>query len=281
MLRKVMLACGIAVLFAVSAPAAEFRKFTLGSMEVIALADTDPKAPAKDNPALLVGVKEAGAEKYLSESGFMKGSINCFIVRTGSETILFDTGLGFGANGQLPASLAAAGIDPGAIDAVVITHFHPDHVGGLVDKDGAAAFSTARLMVPRVEVEANPQAAMKFMAAYAGRLHTFEWDHAVADGVVAVDANGHTPGHTVFLIDNGGVKLMIVGDLIHFGGIQLPVPDVAVTYDTDPVKAVAARKRLFDKAAAENYVIASMHLSFPGVGTLSKDGSGYGFADLK
>lgn len=281
MLWKMMLACGVAVLFAVSAPAAEFRKFTLGGMEVIALADIDPKAPAKDNPALLIGVKDADAQKYLSSPGSMKNSINCFVVKTGSETILFDTGLGARANGQLPASLKAAGIDPAAIGAVVITHFHPDHVGGLVDEDGAAAFPSARLMVPRIEVEANPQAAMKFMQAYAGRLHTFEWGHAVADGVVAVDANGHTPGHTVFLIDSGDARLMIAGDLIHFGGIQLPVPDVAVTYDSDPVKAVAARKRLFDRAIDENYPIASMHLPFPGIGTLSRDGNGYGFVDMK
>ena len=122
---------------------------------------------------------------------------------------------------------------------------------------------------------------MKFRQGYAGRRRTFEWDHAVADGIVAVDAHGHTPGHTAFLVENGGAKLMIAADLIHFGGIQLPVPDVAVTYDSDPVKAVAARKRLFDKAAAENYTVLSMHLPFPGIGTLSKEGSGYGFADLK
>ncbi len=211
----------------------------------------------------------------------MRNSINCFVVKTGSETILFDTGNGTAKGGLAMESLKAAGLSPNDIDAVVITHFHGDHIGGLMTADGKAVFPRARLMVPRVEVEAMPQAAMQFMAAYAGRLHAFEWNSPVADGVLAADASGHTSGHTVFLIEDGDSKLLIAGDLIHFGGIQLPVPAVAVTYDTDPAKAVAARKLWFDRAADGKFVVATMHLPFPGIGTLAKDGSGYGFAVLK
>jgi glyoxylase-like metal-dependent hydrolase (beta-lactamase superfamily II) len=277
MLKALVCACVAFAVFAAFATAAEARTYSLGGMEVIALADTDPNASQPDNPGLLVGIMGTDAAKYLSVPGSMKNSVNCFIVKNGREVILFDTGLG--ASGLLPASLAAAGIAPDAIDAVVITHFHGDHIGGLI-KDGAAAFPRARLMVPRIEVEANPQAAMTFMAAYAGRLHTFEWNQPVADGVVAIDANGHTPGHSAFLIENGNYKLMIAGDLIHFGGIQLPAPDVAVTYDTDTTKAIASRKRLFDKAAGEGYAVAAMHLPYPGIGVLRKDGAGYAFVPL-
>lgn len=280
MLKKLVCVCAAVACLAGSAVAAEAKKFSLGGMEVIALADVDTKAARPDNPKLLVGVKDADAAKYLSKPGSMNNSINCFIVKNGREVILFDTGLGAEGKGLLLDSLKAAGKTPDNIDAVVITHFHPDHIGGLV-KDGEAVFPKARLMVPRIEVESNPQAAMKFMAAYAGRLHTFEWDHPVADGVMAVDANGHTPGHTVFLIENGASKLMIAGDLVHFAAIQLPVPDVAVTYDTDAAKAIASRKRLFEKAATEGYTVAGMHLPFPGIGALAKDGSGYAFTPMK
>ncbi len=275
MLKVLVCVCAAMVVLSAFVKAADARTYSLGGMEVIALADTDPRATRPDNPGLLVGLRPEDAARYLSRPGSMNNSVNCFIVKNGREVILFDTGTGGG--GLLPASLAAAGISPDAVDAVVITHFHGDHIGGLV-RDGQAVFPRARLMVPRLEVEANPQAAMTFMAAYAGRLLTFEWNHPVADGVMAVDAHGHTPGHTVFLIDNNGRdKLMIAGDLVHFGAIQLPVPEVAVTYDSDPANAVASRKRLFDKAAGEGYAIASMHLPFPGFGTLRKEGTGYVF----
>lgn len=280
MFGRFVLMCAVVTLCAVAASAAEFGKFSLGGMEVIALADRDPKAPAQNNLQLLVGAKDADVQKYLAAPGSMKNSVNCFVVKTGRETILFDTGNGTAKNGLMLESLKKAGLKPEDIDAVVITHFHGDHIGGLV-KDGAAVFPTARIKVPRIEIETMPQAAMTFMAAYAGRLHAFEWGHLVADGVVAVDASGHTQGHTAFLIENGGEKLLIGGDLIHFGAIQLPVPEVAVTYDTDAAKAVAARKRLFDRAVDGKYTVATMHLPFPGIGTLSKAGDGYAFTNLK
>jgi glyoxylase-like metal-dependent hydrolase (beta-lactamase superfamily II) len=132
-------------------------------------------------------------------------------------------------------------------------------------------------MLSRVEVETMSRAAETFLPAYAGRVRTFEWDQPVLRGVTARDASGHTPGHTVFEVDAGGSRLWIVGDLIHFAGVQLPRPEIAVTYDTDPVKAVAARKRVFDKAAAEGVAVAGMHLLFPGIGKFSKAGAGYGF----
>ena len=99
-------------------------------------------------------------------------------------------------------------------------------------------------------------------------------------GVTAVEASGHTPGHTAFLLENGGGKLFIVGDLIHFEKIQLPLPDVAVTYDSDPAAAVRARRKLFDRAVAEDLPIASMHMVFPGMGKLAKDGEGYSFSAM-
>ena len=277
MMKFLAVLCLVAFAAAFSAVAAEHKAFTVDGVEIIALRDSGGDPSGKNRPELLVGLEEANAGKYLVD-GAMKNSINCFVVKTGKETLLFDTGLGSDkAKGELPESLAAAGLKPEDIDAVIITHFHPDHIGGLV-KGGEAVFPTARLMVPRREIETNPQAAMTFMTAYAGRLHTFEWDHPVADGVVALDASGHTPGHSAFLVDG---KVLIAGDVIHFGGIQLPAPDVAVTYDTDPKAAIAARKRIFDMAVTGDYTVATMHLPFPGIGKVARDGDGYSFVETK
>ena len=267
----------LAFVFSDSTGAVEMKQYAWNGMEAIALADVDRDPNPANNPGLLVGLSDA--EKAALPPGVMGNSINCYIVRMGGEVLLFDAGLG-GAYGQLIPSMAQAGLKPGDVTAVIITHFHPDHIGGLV-KDGKAAFPNAGLILSRVEVEAMAQAAKTFMPAYAGRVQTFEWDQQIAPGVTAREALGHTPGHTVFEVEAGGSRLWILGDLIHFAGLQLARPEIAVTYDTDPVKAVAARKRIFDKAAAEGVTVAGMHLPFPGIGKFSKVGAGYGFAETK
>lgn len=253
------------------------KRYALGGMELIALADMtkDPRLPNKTE--LLIGMSEA--EKAALPAGVMANAVNCFLVRTGSGVLLFDTGYG-GDRGSLVKSMAEAGVKPEEVTAVLITHFHPDHIGGLAE-DGKAVFANARLIVSRTEAEAMARKATAFMPAYADRVHLFEWGQALGDGVTVLDASGHTPGHTVFELDAGGVKLWILGDLIHFGPIQLPRPEIAVTYDTNPVKAVAARKRFFDNAAAQGVTVAAMHLPFPGVGALTKSGGGYVFEEAE
>ncbi|MCD8140915.1 MAG: MBL fold metallo-hydrolase [Planctomycetaceae bacterium] len=255
--------------------AVEMKHYAWDGMDVYALADVDRDPNAANKPELLIGLTDA--EKAALPAGIMANSVNCFVVKMGKDVLLFDTGYG-GARGHLVRSMAEAGFKPEDITAVIITHFHPDHIGGLLNSEGGAAFPNARLVVSRVEVEAFPQAAMEFAGGYSGGLVTFEWDQAVSDGVTARNASGHTPGHTVFEIDGGSAKLLILADLIHFAGIQLQRPEVAVTYDSDPSAAVAARKRIFDYAAESGTTVAGMHLPFPGVGKLSKAGSRYGFA---
>ena len=152
----------------------DHRTFQVGGMEVVALADVgmDPEAPPR--PDLLVGLKPGDAAKYLVPGG-MANSINCFVVKMNGRNILFDTGLGLGGNrgGEMLASLAAAGLKPGDIDVVCITHFHFDHVGGLL-RDGAPVFPTARLLVPRMEVERNGKGNEAFLSVYSDRLTGFD-----------------------------------------------------------------------------------------------------------
>lgn len=255
--------------------AQDFRNFTLGNIQLVALTDF-PAASGATPPhtELLVGLPAAEAAKVTGAD--MVNAVNMFVLKTDAGNFLFDTGVG--GNGGMIASMAAAGLSPADIAGVVITHFHGDHVGGLV-RDGKAVFPNATLYVPRVEMEKGPSSA-SFAAAYAGRTAQFNWGDEVLPGVTAVDASGHTNGHTVFMVETGGDKLFIAGDLIHFGGVQLPNPDIAVTYDTDTAKAVASRRKFFDMAAAENLTTASMHLPFPAVGKLAKAGNGYSFTPL-
>lgn len=275
MIKLGILLC--AALFAACAgavAAADFRVFTVGDMEIVALADVESGRSAQNRPELLIGLGESDAERLLVP-GAMANSINCFLLRKDDKAVLFDTGLGSRGNGQILKSLAAAGVRPEEIDAVVITHFHFDHVGGLT-QDGKAVFPNAELITPRMEVEKNGGSADAFLSAYSNRTE-FDWGEEIFPGVTAIDAHGHTPGHTAYLLQSAGKQLLVIADLIHFAAIQLPLPDVAVTYDTDPVQAVAARRELFDRAVREGLPVAGMHLSFPGIGMLAKEGAGYRF----
>lgn len=253
-----------------------FATFRVGGIEVVALLDAVGVNEGKVD--LLIGAGEDDL-KRAAEDGALKTSINAFVVKLNGKTILFDTGLPIAQSGGIMPALARAGLAPDQIDAVVITHFHFDHVGGLVHR-GAKVYPNAELFVPRVEVNKWSDPGTDFLLTYNVRTNAFEDGAEILPGVTAMAAYGHTPGHTIFMLESEGKKLLVIGDLIHLPGVQLVNPDVAVTYDTNPSRAVASRKRVFAKAAAEQLPVASMHIPFPGVGVLSADGAGYTFKEL-
>lgn len=277
--RLVSLVLGICLVASASVFAADGESFArnFGGIQAIALLDVR----GSGNPELLIGITPENLAQY-NKPGAMDNSINAFVARMNGKTYLFDTGLGKGGarKGAVLESLAAAGLSPDSIDAVIITHFHGDHVGGLT-QDGKAVFPKADLYVAGEEVEKWDPAGLGFLKVYGDKVKKFDIGSEVVPGVKSIDARGHTPGHTAFMLEAGGGKLFIVGDVIHFAGIQLPLPGVAVRYDTDPVAAVAARKRVFDMAVAEKVPVAAMHLAFPGIGTLDKAGEGYSFTSVK
>ena len=247
----------------------------LGDMEVVSLTDAQGRSPA----SLLVGAAEDQLARYVP-GGEMNSQVLAFLVRVPGRTLLFDAGLGTGAGGRMMDELKGIGVAPSDVDAVLLTHLHRDHFGGLADAEGKAAFPRAEVWVSRIErdwwvSERKDENAARALALYDGRLRLFEFGDEPLPGVTALDASGHTPGHTAFHVSAGGGELLVVGDVLHFAEIQLPLPQIAVTYDADPAKAPEARRRLLDRAAESGVPVAGMHFPVPGLWRIARSGEGY------
>lgn len=206
------------------------------------------------------------------------GALNAFLIRTEKkEHILVDTGLGR----ELFNNLNSMGVSPEIIDAILITHLHGDHFGGLV-KDGVAAFKNAKLYISAEEFRSASDAAKKAIAQYTDRLILFEpgeqSPEELAFGISSMASYGHTPGHTVFIVGD----ILIWGDLTHAMAIQMPYPRVAITYDTNPAMAIESRIRVLEYVIQNNLTVAGMHIPFPGIGSVSHNGrGGYIFSPSK
>ena len=222
-------------------------------------------------------------------------SVNCYLIRTGGQMVLVDTGCGGtmqASAGKLLDHLAAASVAPDSIDTILLTHMHGDHSNGLADSSGGAVFPRATVAmheaewgywsdssnVAEMERSGNgiPYFAMaqQQMTPYCDRMRLFR-DGEVAPGVTAVPLPGHTPGHTGYLVASGGESLLIWGDITHVPEVQIPRPDVTVVYDVDPAQAEASRRRILAQTAAERQLVAGMHLHFPGYAHVAHDAEGY------
>ncbi len=227
-------------------------------------------------------------------------SINAFLIDTGDRRILIDTGAAasFGpCCGRLPETLVAAGYRPDQIDAVLLTHVHGDHSGGLLRK-GERAFPKAELYLAKAELDywmsdaertrAKPSHQKMFsegraaLAPYiaAGRIRTFTGRTTLFPGITAIPAPGHTPGHSFYELESDGRRLLVIGDTVHAAEIQLADPSITIDYDVDPAAAAAQRKTVLAQLAQSHELAAGDHLSFPGLGHVVRSGSGFAFVPL-
>lgn len=200
----------------------------------------------------------------LSLQDGVPASVSIFLVEKDGKRILFDAGMG-APDSKLPEGLKALNINPSEIDYLYITHFHADHIGGMM-KDGVPVFSNAQVYVSKVEYDAwmkmpadKKSQVENTMKAYKDRLHLFAFGDTLPCDVVAMEAAGHTPGHTVFRTGN----LLVIGDLMHGAALQLKYPEICATYDMDKSGAVKSRKHYVQYARENGLVIAGMHLPVP------------------
>ncbi|PRX28080.1 glyoxylase-like metal-dependent hydrolase (beta-lactamase superfamily II) [Paraburkholderia sp. BL18I3N2] len=272
-----------------------FYRIMLGGFEVTALLDGTHPFPID---TVVKDVPKAEIARDLQRDFLqppVQGSINAFLINTGSKLILIDSGAGvlYGdCCGKLPDNLRAAGYQPEQIDEVLLTHLHKDHVGGIVS-NGQMAFPNAVVRVSQVEADywlnpANKSKAPAFLSTFfdaasasvapyvaAGRFKPFSGDAELDAGIRAVVLPGHTPGHTGYLVESESQDLLVWGDIIHVASIQLQNPAASVEYDTNVADAQHSRRLALQLAANKRYLIGAAHVAFPGLGHIRKNGRTY------
>jgi glyoxylase-like metal-dependent hydrolase (beta-lactamase superfamily II) len=222
------------------------------------------------------------------------------VINTGGKLVVIDTGNGPGAFasskgnvGQFASNMAAAGIDPKSIDMVVISHFHGDHINGLLTADNVLAFPNAEVLVPAVEWtyfmddgEMGKQTTDRMKGVFANARRVFEaglkkkvtpYEHGkdVAPGLQAVATLGHTPGHTSYILSSGSDKLFIQSDVTNNPAIFVSNPGWHLMFDQDPQMAEATRRKVYDMLVADKMRVQGFHYPFPAIGYVEKDGTGY------
>jgi glyoxylase-like metal-dependent hydrolase (beta-lactamase superfamily II) len=288
-----------------------YYRMMLGNFEITALSDGTHPFPDEDLTAPKTGTSGGNNDRAklldidpkqadaLLRAAYLtiptEGSINAFLINTGSKLILIDTGAGtlYGSCcGHLIANLEAAGYRPDEIDEIFLTHLHADHVGG-ISPAGKIAFPNATIWASKIDADywlnpENEKAAPSFLRPMfegdkaslkpyiaLGRFHTFTGTPELVPGIWAVPAPGHTPGHTFYKIESKGQELIVWGDVVHVAAIQFPDPSVAIEYDSNEQEATDTRKAIFAAAVKGRFWIAAAHISFPGLGHVGLSGTSY------
>ena len=224
--------------------------------------------PIQDNvaPRLMPRGLFADAPDSLFEAlgleGGIPSSVCAFLAKCDGENVLFDAANG-APDSQLMPVLASNGVAAEDVDYIFITHLHGDHIGGLM-KDGSAVFTDAELYINKVEYDAwmameQNAALVALTQAYGDRLKTFAPGDALPCGVEAMEAYGHTPGHTVYKVG----AALIVGDIMHGVALQLENPQYCARFDMDPEQSIATRKRILEMVADSGLKIYGMHFPEP------------------
>ena len=242
------------------------------------------------------------AHMFQSHTLGVQTAVNAYLVHTGNHLVLVDAGAAacFGPTlGKINDNIKASGYRPEDVDTVLLTHMHPDHLCGLADADGKPAFANAEIWATQADADfwlsdkiaaqaaegTRPmfQMAAKAVAPYQalGRFKTFKPGDTLVDGIQALDTHGHTPGHTSYLFQSKGEKMLIWGDIVHNHAIQFARPQVSVEFDSDQKQAIASREKIMGQAAKNGWAIAGAHLPFPGLGHIRKDKHAYAWVPVE
>jgi glyoxylase-like metal-dependent hydrolase (beta-lactamase superfamily II) len=282
--------------------APSFYRYKVGDIQVNAIFDGSTTFDLPDNFVLNAKKDEVNAalDKAFLPKDKMTLLFTPLAINTGGKTIVIDTGMGAaayasskGVNGQFATNLTAAGIDPKSVDIVVISHFHPDHVNGLLNSEGTLAFPNAEVLVPASEwkfwmddgeMSRAPEGRMQglfknnrrvFEAGLKKKVTPYEWGKEVAPGLLAMETIGHSIGHTSYILSSGSDKVFIQSDVTNHPALFVINPGWRGFFDQDPAQAETTRRKVYDMLVADKMRVQGFHYPFPGLGNVVKDGNGY------
>ena len=276
-------------------------RYKVGSIEVTAVTDGAFANPLTDT--FIRNVPKEETNKVLEAMHLPKDKVvvpyTPIAVNTGSKLVVIDTGLGGamyqqskGGVGQFHTNLAAAGIDAKTVDAVIISHFHGDHINGLVTADGKPAFPNSEILVPAGEwkfwndegeaskavgktlVENNFKNVKRVLGALGNKVTPYEAGREVVPGITSLATHGHTPGHVSHVISSGNAKVMVQADVTNVP-LFVQNPSWFIQFDMDGPAAEATRRKFYDMLVAEQMMVQGFHYPFPSVGYIETAGSGY------
>jgi glyoxylase-like metal-dependent hydrolase (beta-lactamase superfamily II) len=282
--------------------APSFYRYKVGDIQVNAIFDGTTTFDLTDSFVLNAKKDEVNAalDKAFLPKDKMTLLFTPLAINTGGKIVVIDTGMGpeafaggKGTAGQFATNLTAAGIDPKSVDMVVISHFHGDHVNGLLNSEGTLAFPNAEVLVPATEWKfwmddgemsrasaGRMQGLFKnnrrvFEAGLKKKVTPYEWGKEVAPGLLAVESIGHTPGHTSYVLSSGPDKVFIQSDVTNHPALFVVNPGWRAFFDQDPAQAETTRRKVYDMLVAEKMRVQGFHYPFPGLGNIVKEGGGY------
>ncbi len=281
---------------------AGWYRYKIGSIEVTVATDGVARFKMAEDHVINIkkDVVNAALAEVFMEKDMMTTPYNPVCLNTGSKLVVIDTGTGEasykksnGVGGQFVTNLAASGIERAAVDTVIISHYHGDHINGLLMEDNSLTYPNAEILVPAREhaywmddgemsratagrLQTNFKNVRRVMnAEVMKRLKTYEWDKEVIPGVTAQGTPGHSPGHTSYVIASGSDTVYLQSDVTHVPFLFVRHPDWHAFYDQDGAMAEATRRKVYDMLVADKMRVQGFHYPFPSLAHVEKYGTGY------